>query len=242
MWRRRRFRSSDCLAPVLPIVLCIGKARWRAAPRVIDLVIPGATQAEVGETGAPWRADPRFAGDGYVLLDSLIDAAQSTDGGVLIDLTAYGRGTIFLKDFNIDDLGVSSILRSVCGTPVRPRSASWSGRSPPGRTAPGDLPEGGRWPNSIAADEPVGTSGGLLPMRRRGVVPPVHVALRRHAAMKFDAETAARLGAVLERVTAQEVFDGVLAALLQCDTPSELLERATEARRRTNGPNSPADC
>ena len=64
----------------------------------------------------------------------------------------------------------------------------------------------------------------------------------RQAAMKFDAETAARLGAVLEGVTEQEVFDAVLAALLECDTPSELLARATEARRRTNGRNAPADC
>ena len=33
-----------------------------------------------------------------------------------------------------------------------------------------------------------------------------------------------------------------LAGLLECDTSSELLARATEARRRTNGRNSPADC
>ena len=66
--------------------------------------------------------------------------------------------------------------------------------------------------------------------------------LRRHAAMKFDAETATRLGAVLEDVTEEEAFDGVLAALLECDTPSDLLARATEARRRTNGHNLPADC
>ena len=59
--------------------------------------------------------------------------------------------------------------------------------------------------------------------------------------MKFDAETAARLGAVLEGVTNQEVFDGVLAALLECDTPSDLLARAAEVRRRTNGRNAPAD-
>ena len=51
---------------------------------VIDLVTPEAaqdgnaersaawaTQAGGGTSGAPWRADPRFAGDGYVLLDSL---------------------------------------------------------------------------------------------------------------------------------------------------------------------------
>ena len=53
--------------------------------------------------------------------------------------------------------------------------------------------------------------------------------------MKFDVETAERLGALLETVTDQEVLDGVLAALLECDTPPELLARATEARRRTNG-------
>ena len=66
--------------------------------------------------------------------------------------------------------------------------------------------------------------------------------MRRQAAMKFDAETAARLGAVLDGVTDQEAFDGVLAALLECDTPSELLARATEARQRTNGRNSTAGC
>ena len=65
--------------------------------------------------------------------------------------------------------------------------------------------------------------------------------LRRHAAIKFDAETAARLGTVLEGVTDQAVLDGVLAALIECDTPSELLARAVEARR-TNGRKSRADC
>ena len=67
-------------------------------------------------------------------------------------------------------------------------------------------------------------------------------AMRIQAAMKFDAETAARLGAVLEGVTDQEVFDGVLAALVECDTPSDLLERVAEVRRRSNGRNAPADC
>ena len=58
-WRGRRFRSTDRLAPVLPIVLYIGKLRWTAARRVIDLVTPGATQAdcEGGTTrsGGPTR-------------------------------------------------------------------------------------------------------------------------------------------------------------------------------------------
>ena len=78
--------------------------------------------------------------------------------------------------------------------------------------------------------------------RAEGHVVGQRESMRRHAAMKFDAETAARLGAVLEGVTEQEALDGVLAALIECDTPSDLLARAAEARRRTNGRNAPADC
>ena len=59
--------------------------------------------------------------------------------------------------------------------------------------------------------------------------------LCRHAAMKFDAQTADRLAVLLDGVTDQEAFDSVLAALLECDTPSDVLARVTEARRRTNG-------
>ena len=69
-WRERRFGATDRLAPVLPIVLYIGRARWTAAARVIDLVTPQAAGTVPGEAGGTWRADPRFAGDGYVLLDS----------------------------------------------------------------------------------------------------------------------------------------------------------------------------
>ena len=77
--------------------------------------------------------------------------------------------------------------------------------------------------------------------RAEGRVVGQRESMGRQAAMKFDAETAARLGAVLEDVTDQEAFDGVLAALLECDTPSDLLARATEARRSTDGRNVPAD-
>ena len=64
--------------------------------------------------------------------------------------------------------------------------------------------------------------------------------LRRHAAMKFDVDTAERLGTLLDTVADQEVLDGVLAALLECDAPSGLLARVTQARRRTNGGGSGA--
>ena len=63
-WRGRRFRLTDRLAPVLPIVLYVGNARWTAARRVIDLVTPQATQTGGdGERCETWRGDPRFAGD-----------------------------------------------------------------------------------------------------------------------------------------------------------------------------------
>ena len=71
--------------------------------------------------------------------------------------------------------------------------------------------------------------------RAEGRVEGQRESLRRHAAMKFGAETADRLGALLEAVTEQQVLDGVLGALVECDTPSELLARVAEVRRRANG-------
>ena len=71
--------------------------------------------------------------------------------------------------------------------------------------------------------------------RAEGRIAGQRESLRGHAVMKFDVETAERLGALLETVSEQEVLDGVLAALLECDTPSELLARAEEVRRRANG-------
>ncbi|MCY4601896.1 MAG: hypothetical protein OXF27_18480 [Acidobacteria bacterium] len=77
--------------------------------------------------------------------------------------------------------------------------------------------------------------------RAEGRVVGQRESLRRHAAMKFDTETATRLGALLEDVTDQSVFDGVLTALLECDTPSDLFARATEAPLRTSGGNGSTD-
>ena len=57
-WRGRRFRSTDRLAPVLPIVLYIGASPWTAAARVIDLVTPGRHRPAAGRAtrrGGPTR-------------------------------------------------------------------------------------------------------------------------------------------------------------------------------------------
>ena len=75
-WRGKRFRSTDRLAPVLPIVLYTGTSPWSAAPRVIDLVTPGASDTGRGEAGVASRSNPLFAGEGYLALDTLRVAAD----------------------------------------------------------------------------------------------------------------------------------------------------------------------
>ena len=69
-WRGRRFGARDRLAPVLPLVFHAGPSRWTAAPRVIDLVTPGASGARE-LPGLSSRADGLFAGEGYLVLDAM---------------------------------------------------------------------------------------------------------------------------------------------------------------------------
>ena len=70
-WRGEAFGAESRLAPVLPIVLYNGDTRWTAALRVIDLVTPGASSPGGVVPGVTCRASPLFAGDGYLLLDTL---------------------------------------------------------------------------------------------------------------------------------------------------------------------------
>ena len=279
-WRGRRFRSIDRLAPVLPIVLYIGRPRWTAAQRVIDLVTPQAaraggeeasatwaTRAGAGESGARWRADPRFAGDGYVLLDSHRvgpeDLRHDNAAALLAGLESLSRETC---------AGLLAALHQRLRAPelrelkkIMLAWAAWQARQRLGlELEVEDMMEADRledygdveayyaariqaWKEEHreegrAEGREAGRAEGREKGREEGRVVGQRESLRRHAAMKFDAETAARLGAVLEGVTDQAAFDGVLAALIECDTPSALLARATEARRRTNGRTSPADC
>ena len=258
-WRGRRFRSTDRLTPVLPIVLYNGASSWTAAARVIDLVTPQATQAGSGESGAPWRADPRFAGDGYVLLDSLRvrpeDLRRDNAPALLAGLESLSRETY---------AGLLAALHRRLRSPelrglkkILLAWAAWQARRRLGlELEVEDMMEADRledygdveayymariqaWKEEHRAE---GREAGREEGRAEGRVVGQRESIRRQAAMKFDTETAARLGAVLEGVTDQAAFDIVLAALLECDTPSELLARATEARRRTNGRNAPADC
>ena len=239
---------------------------------VIDLVTPEAaqdgnaersaawaTQAGGGTSGAPWRADPRFAGDGYVLLDSLRVRPE--------DLRHDNAAALLAGLENPSDETYAGLLAALQQRLRAPEFrglkkillawAAWQARRRLGlELEVEDMMEADRLEDygdveayfaaRIQARKEEhraeGREAGREAGREEGRVVGQRESLRRHAAMKFDSETAARLGAVLEGVTDQEAFDGVLAALLECDTPSDLLERATEVRRRTNGRNAPADC
>ncbi|MDE0349627.1 MAG: Rpn family recombination-promoting nuclease/putative transposase [Gammaproteobacteria bacterium] len=69
LWRGQRFRSTDRLAPVLPVVIYTGAQPWSAAVRVIDLVTPKETGDAHPDPAS--RRSGLFVGDGYLTLDTL---------------------------------------------------------------------------------------------------------------------------------------------------------------------------
>ena len=75
-WRGKRFGIDDRLPPVLPVVIHNGDSPWSAARRVIDLVTPVAKAGDRQRANPASRADPLFAGDGYLVLDTLRVAAE----------------------------------------------------------------------------------------------------------------------------------------------------------------------
>ena len=246
-WRDRRFRATDRLAPVLPIVLYIGRARWTAAARVIDLVTPQAAGTGPEVADGPRRADSRFAGDGYVLLDSQRvrpeDLRRDNAAALLAGLENPLPSTL-------PEL-VGALCRRLRAPELRELRevmlswAAWRARRAGLTIEAEDMAQVNRMENPDDVEAFYRTRAQLWEEERRaegraeghaeGRIAGQRESLRRHAAMKFDAETADRLGTLIETITDQEVLDGVLAALLECDTPSDMLERAAEVRRRTNG-------
>ena len=269
-WRARRFRATDRLAPVLPIVLYIGRPPWTAAARVIDLVTPQASGTRHGDAGpsrsacissratpqadgtwhgeadGTWRADPRFAGDGYVLLDSHRVGPE--------DLRRDNAAALLAGLENPLPSTLPELVGAVCRRlrapelrELREMMLSWAGWRArlAGLTIEAeDMAQVNRMENPDDVEAFYRTRAQIWEEERRtegrveGRIAGQRESLRRHAAMKFDAETADQLGTLLETVTAQEVLDGVLGALVECDTPSDMLQRAAEVRRRTNGGGS----
>ena len=215
---------------------------------------PGATQADGGENNAEWRTDSRFAGNGYVLLDSHRVGPEDSRHDNAAALLAGLENPLppMLPEL------VGSLCRRLRAPELRElrevmlRWAGWRARQAGLKIEVEDMAQVNRMENPDDVEAFYATRAQVWEEERRaegreagraeGRVMGQRESLRRHAAMKFDAQTATRLGAVLEDVTEEEAFDGVLAALVECDTPSDLLERVAEVRRRTNGRNLPADC
>ena len=265
-WRDRRFSATDRLAPVLPIVLYIGRARWTAAARVIDLVTPQAAGTVGGEAGRTWQADPRFAGDGYVLLDSHRVRTEDLRYDNAAALLAVRGWRIRRPPSTLPEL-VGAVCRRLRAPELRELRqvmlswAGWRARQAGLTIEAEDMAQVNRmenpddveafyrtraqiWEEERRAEGRVegraegrveGRAEGRVEGRVEGRAQGQRESLRRHAAMKFDAEAADRLGALIEGVTDQEVLDGVLGALVECDTPSELLARVEEVWRRGNG-------
>ena len=57
-WRGKDFLSTSRLLPVLPIVIYNGNSPWSAAPRVVDLVTPGASEAWHASSSVASRREP----------------------------------------------------------------------------------------------------------------------------------------------------------------------------------------
>ena len=79
-------RPTNRLAPVAPIVHYTGALPWSGAPRVIDLVMPGASDAGDGEAGVALRSNSLFAAYGYLILDTLRVAADDWRHGDAVAL------------------------------------------------------------------------------------------------------------------------------------------------------------
>ena len=227
-WRGRRSGSGDRLAPVLPVVLYTGESRWTAAVRVIDLVTPGASGS--GASDLMWRSAPVFAGDGYVLLDAhrvrAEDLRHDNAAALLVGLegleleTAEELFRAFHRRVNVPEL---EELRRVM--------LEWASRQARRRLGVelGDMVELNRLrdPDEIDAHYGTRVHAWKEEYRAAGRVEGLRESLRRYAEMKFDAETAARLGELLDGVADREVLDGMLAAVFESDTPEELLRRVS---------------
>ena len=252
-WRGRRFGATDRLTPVLPIVLYNGTARWSAAARVIELVTPGAGQSGRGEAGATWRADPLFAGDGYVLLDTHRvgpdDLRRDNAAALLAGLENPSRETIAALVASLHERLRAPELREL--KEVMLSWAAWQARRQVGveweaeemaqvRVEDYDDVEA-YYAARLEAWREEDREQGRTEGREQGRAEGQRILLRRQAALKFDAETAAGVAELLDGVTDQEVFDAVLAAIVGCDTPAGVLARTAEACRHENGDNAPAD-
>ena len=247
--RGKDFLSTSRLRPVLPIVIYNGNSPWSAAPRVIDLVTPGASEAWHGSSSVASRDDPLFSGDGYLLLDT---ARMGADDLRMDNAAALLAG---LENPSLERVAaqVAALRRRLDAPalkPLRELMLLWAQRVSQRRLKLDlgieDMAELDRLHESgelevffreraLAEREKLRAEGRAEGIERgirrgiergleRGIVAERDL-LRRLAARKFDAGTAERLAGLLSRIDDPERLAETGDWIIECAGGDELIAR-----------------
>ena len=247
--RGKKFLSASRLSPVLPIVIYNGNSPWSAAPRVIDLVTPGATRNERGRSNIASRADSLFAGDGYLLLDTHRLAADDLRMDNAAALLA-GLENPSLERIAAQVAALRHRLDAPELKPLKELMLQWARRVSRRRLnlnlGIDDMAEVDRLHESgqlevflteraLAEREGLRAEGraegrteGRAEGRAEGVEQGIAAErdlLRRQAARKFDAGTAERLAGLLERIDDPERLAEAGDWIIECADGDELIAR-----------------
>ena len=248
-WRGKRFRSTDRLAPVLPIVLYTGTSPWSAPPRVIDLVTPGASGAGRGEAGVASRANPLFAGDGYLALDTLrVGADDLRHDNAAALLAALENPSPSRLAGQVAALHRRLRARELA--PLREVMLLWAQQAAKRRIdlnlgirdmaemdrlhESGDLEEYfavrvRAWQDEYRAEgRAQGIEQGVATGRAQGIeqgIAAERALLRRQAARKFGAGTATRLAGLLAKIGDTRRLAEVGDWIIDCTTGDDLIAR-----------------
>ena len=232
--RRKALGDDGRLPPVLPVVLYNGRPRWSAPVEAGDLIAP------VGEALAPFQPSQR-----YFLLDEgrwgEDDLPRRNLVSALVGLENSGSAE------RLSELlaALSDWLRDPEDDELRRAFVEWvrqvvlPGRFPGAALPVGQGLEGGgamlaesvkEWTEQWFRE---GREQGLEQGREQGREQGLECGraeeralLCRQAARKFDAETAARLAGLLDRLTDPERLAEVGDWIIECGTGAELLDRA----------------
>ncbi|MDE0242006.1 MAG: Rpn family recombination-promoting nuclease/putative transposase [bacterium] len=260
-WRGKKFRSTSRLLPVLPIVLYNGSSPWSAAPRVIDLVTPGASGPMRANVAS--RADPLFSGEGYLLLDTcrvgaddlrLDNAAALLAGlenpsyeGVAAQVAALRRR---LDPPELEPLKVLMLLwaqrvaqrqlnldlgiKDMAEVDRLHESGELEVRFSERALAEQEKYRAEGRAEGKAEGRAEGKAEGRAEGRAEGVergIAAERGLLLRQVARKFDAETSERLGDLLSRIDDPEALAEVGDRIIECTSGEELISRVSRISR-----------
>ena len=228
--RRRALGPDGRLPPVLPVVLYNGRPRWTAPVEVGDLIAPA------GESLVRFQPSQR-----YFLLDEgrwgEDDLPRRNLVSALVGLENSGSAESLSKLL----VTLSGWLRGSEDDELRRAFVEWVRQvALPGRFPGAALPvaqvlEGGgamlaesvkEWTEQWFRE---GQEKGLEQGREQGLErgrAEERALLCRLAARKFDADTAARLAGLLDRLSEPERLAQVGEWIIECSTDAELLDRA----------------